>query len=98
MTPERVKGLRTRLALTQQQFASLLGFSFVSVNKWENGGSQPTDLSAALLELLEHAVARHTPANVLAELRPAGGAPLEVIRILARLEAGDGGKQRSRRV
>ena len=80
--------MRARLGLSQQQFASLLGFSFVSVNKWENGGSQPTDMSAALLELLDAALVVHSPGHVLAELRPAGGAPLQVIRTLARLEAG----------
>lgn len=64
----------------------MLSVSFVSVNKWENGGSQPTDMSAALLQLLERALTLHSPAYVLSELRPAGGAPLEVIRTLARLE------------
>lgn len=78
--------LRGRLGLSQQAFASLLGFSFVSVNKWENGGSRPTDLSAALLELLAAAAEKHPVPLVIQALRPAGGAPLEVIRILARLE------------
>ncbi|WP_082363236.1 helix-turn-helix domain-containing protein [Chondromyces crocatus] len=98
VTPTRVKALRTTLGLSQQQFASILGFSFVSINKWENGGSQPTDMSAALLALLESALKIHSPAHVLSELRPAGGTPLEVIRILARLEVTNVTLQRSRRV
>lgn len=81
-----IKALRQRLGLTQEAFASLLGFSFVSVNKWENGASKPTDLSAALLSLLANAATKHDAATIIQSLRAAGGTPLEVIRILARLE------------
>ena len=78
--------MRTKLGLTQEQFAGLLGFAFASVNKWENDASSPTDMSAALLTLLENAIEVHPPADVIRELRVAGGAPLEVIRVLAKLE------------
>lgn len=86
MTPQEVKQIRTALGLSQQAFASLLGLSFVSVNKWENGGSAPTGLSAVLLELLKNAVRRRGAVQVVAKLRPLGGAPVEVIRLLTRLE------------
>lgn len=86
MMPREVKQLRTDLALSQQSFASLLGLSFVSVNKWENGGSAPTGLSAVLLELLASAVRRRGAERVIAKLRPLGGDPLEVVRTLTALE------------
>ena len=34
---ELTKELRDKLILTQQEFAKLLGVSFASVNRWENG-------------------------------------------------------------
>ena len=37
-----VKKLRNKLVLSQQEFAILLGVSFTSVNRWENGRSDPT--------------------------------------------------------
>lgn len=86
MRSPAVKTLRTKLGMTQQAFASLLGFSFVSVNKWENGGSTPTGLSAVLLSLLESALRVHPPTHVTQSLRGAGGDPLTVVRILTDLE------------
>jgi DNA-binding transcriptional regulator YiaG len=81
-----IKALRQRLGLTQQAFASLLGLSFVSVNKWENEGSTPTGLSAVLLELLESALGRHPPQEVVRALRAVGGAPLDIVRTLTAME------------
>ncbi|MGI8551218.1 MAG: helix-turn-helix domain-containing protein, partial [Dehalococcoidia bacterium] len=40
--PRRIKGLRAAYGLTQAQLASLLGVSFASVNRWENGQRQPS--------------------------------------------------------
>ena len=37
-----IKKLRKILVLTQQEFADLLGVSFTSVNRWENGKHEPT--------------------------------------------------------
>ncbi len=86
MRAPSVKMLRSKLGMTQQAFASLLGFSFVSVNKWENGGSTPTGLSAVLLSLLESALRVHAASHVVQTLRSAGGDPLTVVRILTDLE------------
>ena len=86
MDSRAVKRLRTQLGLTQQAFASLLGLSFVSVNKWENEGSSPTGLSAVLLELLAGALRTHPVPEVLRRLRNTGGVPLEIIRSLIALE------------
>lgn len=86
MDARTVKAMRQRLGLTQQALASLLGLSFVSVNKWENGGSSPTGLSAVLLQLLESALRSHSPEEVTRSLRAAGGAALDVVRTLTAME------------
>jgi DNA-binding transcriptional regulator YiaG len=43
--PERIKRLRTELGLTQVRLAELMGVSFASVNRWENGQSRPSPLA-----------------------------------------------------
>lgn len=37
-----VKQLREKLILSQEEFAKLLGVSFMSVNRWETGKFEPT--------------------------------------------------------
>lgn len=86
MDARSVKALRQRLELTQQAFASLLGLSFVSVNKWENDGSTPTGLSLVLLQLLESALRSHSPQEVMHAIRAAGGTPLDIVRTLTAME------------
>lgn len=39
---ELTKELRDKLILTQEEFAKLLGVSFASVNRWENGKFEPS--------------------------------------------------------
>jgi hypothetical protein len=39
---EMIKLIREKLLLTQQELAELLGVSFVTVNRWENGVHEPT--------------------------------------------------------
>lgn len=39
---DMIKVLRKKLILSQEEFAKLLGVSFVSVNRWENGHHEPT--------------------------------------------------------
>lgn len=43
--PNRIKALRARLDLTQVRLAELMGVSFASVNRWENGQSRPSALA-----------------------------------------------------
>lgn len=38
----KIKELREKMMLTQMEFAKLLGISFASVNRYENGKSIPT--------------------------------------------------------
>lgn len=37
-----IKQPRMSMLLTQQEFAAVLGVSFESVNRWENGKNEPT--------------------------------------------------------
>ncbi len=37
-----VKDLRDKLIMTQAEFANMLGVSFTSINRWENGQNRPT--------------------------------------------------------
>lgn len=37
----KVKQLRDKLILSQTEFAELVGASFSTVNRWENGKTQP---------------------------------------------------------
>lgn len=52
MNPEQIRHLRRTLDLTQQQFAELLGVSFVTLNRWENGQSKPSAMGLAKLREL----------------------------------------------
>lgn len=40
-----VKDLRDRLIMTQAEFAKMLGVSFTSINRWENGLNRPTTVA-----------------------------------------------------
>jgi len=42
---QRVKALRTKLDMTQTRFAELLGVSFATVNRWENGQTKPSEMA-----------------------------------------------------
>jgi len=44
-----VRELRQRLGLTQEQFASQLGVTFPTVNRWEKGRSKPSPMAQKLL-------------------------------------------------
>src|SRR5262249_14928473 len=43
--PSRMKKLRDKLGITQMRLAELMGVSFASVNRWENGQSRPSALA-----------------------------------------------------
>ena len=53
MEPERIRMLRQRLQLTQEDFAHLIGVTFSTVNRWENGKSAPNRIAYRLLAGLE---------------------------------------------
>lgn len=37
-----IKHLRDKMVLSQEEFAKVLGVSFASINRWENGKHEPT--------------------------------------------------------
>lgn len=39
---ELVKEIRKKLIITQEELAVILGVSFASINRWENGKHEPT--------------------------------------------------------
>ena len=40
--PEKIKLLRQKALITQEELAALINVAFVSVNRWENGHCEPT--------------------------------------------------------
>jgi putative transcriptional regulator len=44
-TAKLVKELRFRLGMTQEQFAAELGVTLNTINRWENGKSNPSPLA-----------------------------------------------------
>src|SRR5579863_7411395 len=54
---ERLKDLRRRLGLSQEQLARRLGVSFATVNRWESGRTQLSARSLAALAELEASAA-----------------------------------------
>jgi len=58
LTPQTIRELREHLSLTQEVFARILGVSFATVNRWENGKTVPTGDYARVLQTLRHLSAR----------------------------------------
>lgn len=63
MSPDEIRRVRTGRGLSQQQFATLLGVSFATVNRWENGKATPqpdrVDRIRALTKEIEMGPDRH---------------------------------------
>lgn len=51
--PVNVKVLRSRVKMTQQQFAARFGFSVAAVRHWERGDRVPNGPSLVLLNVIE---------------------------------------------
>jgi len=54
--PSTIKRLRTRMGLTQEQFAAKVGVTFATVNRWEAGKAKPSRLALNRLEELRKAL------------------------------------------
>ncbi|MFJ8352201.1 helix-turn-helix domain-containing protein [Bacillus paramycoides] len=52
MKPQDIKAVRQLTGLNQTEFAKLLGVSYLTVNKWENGHSQPKKENIKKIESL----------------------------------------------
>ena len=47
---ELIRNIRLNLGLTQEEFASTIGVTFSTVNRWENGHAKPSRLAAKMIE------------------------------------------------
>jgi putative transcriptional regulator len=47
-----VQDLRQALGLTQKQFATHLGVTFPTINRWENGHAMPSPLALKQIDIL----------------------------------------------
>jgi len=86
--PERIKRLRASLGLTQQSLANALGVSFVTVNRWENGQTMPSQLSWNQLRQLEMTLKEEAPLYRSKDEKPPPPildftSPPEIVKILA---------------
>jgi len=68
MDSEQIKAIRNQLGMTQETFASALGVSFATVNRWENGKATPQkDRIDRIKRLLQEAETTktdsHSPAS-----------------------------------
>jgi DNA-binding XRE family transcriptional regulator len=65
MRPEEIRELREYLQLTQEVFARILGVSFATVNRWENGKSAPSGDYARVLQTLRQLTSGDSPARTI---------------------------------
>jgi transcriptional regulator with XRE-family HTH domain len=61
VTPEEIRALREQLQLTQKVFAQILGVSFATVNRWENGKSEASGDYVRVLQTLRQLTASDSP-------------------------------------
>ena len=50
--PDAIIRLRAKLNISQTELAELLGISFTSINRWENGKYEPTKIAKIKLQEL----------------------------------------------
>jgi DNA-binding transcriptional regulator YiaG len=58
MDPKRIQDIRRRLKVTQEDFAHMVGVTFSTVNRWENGKSRPNRIAQRILAGLEKKIQR----------------------------------------
>lgn len=63
---EMLKYIRTQQNYTQEQFARELNVSFSTINRWENGRTEPSGL--AKMRLLEYCKRNCVDEKILTEL------------------------------
>lgn len=52
--PVDVRALRSRIGMTQEQFAASFGFSTATLRHWERGDRSPHGPALVLLNVIEH--------------------------------------------
>lgn len=83
---ERIKRFRSQYGMTQQALADRLGVSFVTISRWENSQTKPSQLSWTQLRQLESMVAEPTVPYETEAAKPAAldfTAQPEVVKVLA---------------
>ncbi len=50
--PQSIRDLRTRLGLTQEEFAHAIAVTVSTVNRWENGHAAPSKLAWRAIQAL----------------------------------------------
>jgi superfamily II DNA or RNA helicase len=68
MNPEQIKQLRSQLQMSQKAFAAVVGVSFATVNRWENGKAKPQ--SDRIQRLRALALETELPTSSAAPLLP----------------------------
>ena len=66
---EQVKWLRKSLDMSQEELGRMLGLSFQTVNRWENGQTKPSSLAESLLDCLAKIVAAKRGGLLIDEYR-----------------------------
>ena len=61
----RIKNTRDTKGLTQAEFAKLLGVSYASVNRWENGQARPNNLAWQRIVQIEDSLTEYVPEEAL---------------------------------
>jgi putative transcriptional regulator len=54
----RIRELRLNLNMTQENFAHEIGVTFATVNRWENGRTQPNKVAQKVLKQMERKLHR----------------------------------------
>lgn len=84
LTPKRLTKIRAALGLTQEKLAPLLGCSWVSVSRWEQGHSSPLPSVADIYRALDAALdAGHSGADIVEAARAERGAFLQRLFTMA---------------
>ena len=74
-TGRLIRELRVKLDMTQEEFAHSLGITVSTVNRWENGHSEPSKLARASIVGLAEKRGVNIDPGTLAMPRPQAPAP-----------------------
>ncbi len=52
MNPTEIKEIRSKLGVTQERFAQMIGVTFGTINRWERGVVKPSPLALEKIKAL----------------------------------------------
>jgi putative transcriptional regulator len=64
--PRLIRSLREKTGLTQEKFATRLGVTLLTINRWENGRARPSPLAMQRVEELLRSIG-NSGDNLLSE-------------------------------